>query len=212
MSNVLGKVTAFVTRQSKRGSELLLFRHPHAGIQIPAGTVEPGEMPEQAALREGAEETGLPDLSICEHLGCQERRLPPEQRAILDTTTVYARPDVTSFGWVHIPRGIRVALTGRHADGFSQVTYDEEDRYPDPQYLTMSITGWVPDEALADTQKRDFFRLTCPAQTEETWTVFTDNHLFTLFWSPLHALPQIVEPQRKWLEYLFRSRFNGHLG
>ncbi len=37
------KVTAFVTRMSPRGMEVLLFQHPSAGIQVPAGTVEADE-------------------------------------------------------------------------------------------------------------------------------------------------------------------------
>ena len=52
-SGVIEKVTAFVTRQWEGERQLLLFKHPYAGVQIPAGTVEVGESPEQAALREG---------------------------------------------------------------------------------------------------------------------------------------------------------------
>lgn len=50
----LGKVTAFVTRTnpvSSTGCELLVFRHPFGGLQLPAGTIEESEAPE-AALRE----------------------------------------------------------------------------------------------------------------------------------------------------------------
>lgn len=52
------KVLAYITH----GNRLLVFRHPHApeaGIQVPAGTVEEGEDPGTAVLREAAEETGL---------------------------------------------------------------------------------------------------------------------------------------------------------
>lgn len=52
------KVSAFITR----GDRLLVFRkpnHPGTGTQLPAGTVEPGESPETAVLREAREETGL---------------------------------------------------------------------------------------------------------------------------------------------------------
>lgn len=54
------KVLAYVTRRS---DELLIFAHteeyPDAGIQVPAGGVEPGEEPDQAVLRETFEESGL---------------------------------------------------------------------------------------------------------------------------------------------------------
>ena len=47
------------------GSRLLLFTHPgapDAGIQVPAGTIEPGENPRDAVMREAEEETGLTAL------------------------------------------------------------------------------------------------------------------------------------------------------
>ncbi|MBU1880260.1 MAG: NUDIX domain-containing protein, partial [Chloroflexi bacterium] len=62
--------------------ELLLFQHPYAGVQVPAGTVEDGETPAQAALREAAEETGLAlsDLSTGRYLGSEDEHLPADQR------------------------------------------------------------------------------------------------------------------------------------
>ena len=51
MSKVIEKVTAFITRETEYGCQLLLFEHPFAGIQIPAGTVEPSESPEKAVIR-----------------------------------------------------------------------------------------------------------------------------------------------------------------
>ncbi len=41
--------------------KVLVFRHrdvPEAGLQVPAGTVEPNEEPRAAAIREASEETG----------------------------------------------------------------------------------------------------------------------------------------------------------
>jgi hypothetical protein len=35
--------------------------------------------------------------------------------------------------------------------------------------------------------------------------MFTDNHVFTLFWAPLSALPQIMHPQDQWVEVLLRN-------
>ena len=54
------RVLVYVTRGS---DELLVFEHTpdfsDAGIQVPAGGLESGELPEQAAPRETFEETGL---------------------------------------------------------------------------------------------------------------------------------------------------------
>lgn len=54
------RALAYVTRGT---GELLVFEHtaeyPDAGVQVPAGGLEPGETPEQAAVRETQEETGL---------------------------------------------------------------------------------------------------------------------------------------------------------
>ena len=66
------KAFAYITQRMK----LLVFEHvnaPEAGIQVPAGTIEDDEAPEDAALREAREETGLQDLSIARFLGEQIR-------------------------------------------------------------------------------------------------------------------------------------------
>jgi 8-oxo-dGTP diphosphatase len=63
-----------------RGEELLVFDHVPAedsGVQLPAGGVEAGEAPDQAAVRELHEETGL-QLTAPQHLCSYEwqRQLP----------------------------------------------------------------------------------------------------------------------------------------
>ena len=196
------KVTAFVTRETPHGRDLLLFEHPYAGIQIPAGTVEPGEAIAAAALREAFEETGLTGLQLVRALGQRDDPLPADSVTILRAVTAYARPDATSFDWVTIRRGIGVKRTGRTADGFVQITYSEHDDALDPHYLSFQITGWVPEDALADRQIRHYFLLSHSGDTPPRWTVATDNHRFTLFWSPLAALPPIVPPQASWLDLL----------
>jgi len=50
--------------------KLLLFRHPLAGVQLVKGTLEPGEAPRAAALRELAEESGIGDAQVLDDLGC----------------------------------------------------------------------------------------------------------------------------------------------
>jgi 8-oxo-dGTP pyrophosphatase MutT (NUDIX family) len=197
------KVTAFVTRTTGEGLELLLLEHPFAGIQIPAGTVE-DETPEDAVLREVAEETGLDSATVRGYLGSDDVSLPDGQRIIATPTKVYTRPDRTSFDWAHLRKGIQVVVN-RQANGFSQVTYEEPDRVPEPQFITMSITGWVPDGVLADTVRRHFFQLEYRGPSEARWTAFADNHRFTLFWALISDLPEIIPPQDEWLAFLHRG-------
>ena len=52
MSELIEKVTAFITQERNGVKALLVFKHPNAGIQIPAGTVEVGEDIETAIQRE----------------------------------------------------------------------------------------------------------------------------------------------------------------
>lgn len=198
---LIEKITAFITREKDSGPELLLFEHPQAGIQIPAGTVEPGETPEGAALREAAEETGLSNLTISQYLGAKVTKLPGDQRVIGAYTTVYARPDINSFDWVHIRPGITVSVI-REAEQFVQILYQEFDRVPDHQYITYEIKGWVPDDVLANTIRRHFYQLTFSGSSPERWRIPTDNHTFTPFWAPLNGLPDIIPPQNEWLNYL----------
>ncbi|MFC4055442.1 NUDIX domain-containing protein [Actinomadura syzygii] len=57
-----------------RDGRLLVFRHTdrtyeEVGIQVPAGSIRPEETPEDAALREAREETGLTQFRIVRKLG-----------------------------------------------------------------------------------------------------------------------------------------------
>ena len=68
------KAFAYVTQ----GERLLVFKHPfalEAGIQVPAGTVEPGEMPRAAVLREAHEETRLHQFQVVRFLGVQTQNM-----------------------------------------------------------------------------------------------------------------------------------------
>ena len=207
MPIVIEKVTAFVTCLTREGLELLLLEHPFAGIQIPAGTVE-DETPEEAVIREVAEETGIDSATVRRCLGSDEMVLPEGQRIVAVPTKVYARPDTTSFDWATLRKGIQVEVNRRDS-GFSQVTYEEPDRVPEPRFITMSITGWVPDEVLAGTVLRHFYQLEYCGPSQERWTVFSDNHRFALFWAPLSDLPEIISPQDEWLAFLHRELGRG---
>ena len=50
--------------------KILLFRHPLAGVQLVKGTIEHGETPTEAALRELHEESGISSAEVRQDLGC----------------------------------------------------------------------------------------------------------------------------------------------
>jgi 8-oxo-dGTP pyrophosphatase MutT (NUDIX family) len=53
-------------------SRILVFKHPFAGIQLVKGTIETGETPAAAALRELCEESGICDGRVDRDLGIWE--------------------------------------------------------------------------------------------------------------------------------------------
>jgi 8-oxo-dGTP pyrophosphatase MutT (NUDIX family) len=61
-----------VVLRLRGGVEVLAFRHPEAGLQIVKGTIERGETPEQAAVRELAEEAGIDDARASGRFGSLE--------------------------------------------------------------------------------------------------------------------------------------------
>lgn len=74
------KACAYITRND---AELLVFESPeHDGLQIPKGTVEPGEAPREAVYREAVEESGLATFEGARHLVTDvwtRRQSPPKR-------------------------------------------------------------------------------------------------------------------------------------
>ena len=58
-AGVVEKACAVVLRSGGDGPELLVFRHPLAGVQLVKGSIEAGEDAAAAAMRELFEEAGL---------------------------------------------------------------------------------------------------------------------------------------------------------
>ena len=64
------KSFSYVIRASQTGPELLVFDSlEEPGLEVPKGSVQPGETPAQAADREILEESGLTGLTLIRELG-----------------------------------------------------------------------------------------------------------------------------------------------
>jgi 8-oxo-dGTP pyrophosphatase MutT (NUDIX family) len=121
------KACAYITRNNE---ELLVFEGPeHDGLQVPKGTIEPGEDPRTAVFREIVEESGLGAVGQTSHLATDvwtRRRSPPKWyvRHFFHTTVHEPRDRWThtvtgdgaetglefEFSWVDLPAGDEFAL------------------------------------------------------------------------------------------------------
>jgi 8-oxo-dGTP pyrophosphatase MutT (NUDIX family) len=132
------KVVAYITD----GDRLLVFTQPYApsdaGIQVPAGTIEHGEDPDVAVLREAFEESGLEELELVAFLGEREfdarpygkdelhhRRFyhlrcttkPPEEweHEELDPHGGADHQIILAFRWVRFPDEVPQLIAGQDA-------------------------------------------------------------------------------------------------
>jgi 8-oxo-dGTP pyrophosphatase MutT (NUDIX family) len=111
------KAFAYVTHRER----LLVFKHlgiPEAGVQVPAGTLEPGEAPAAAARREAEEETGLRDFDDAVPLGVESFDARP-----------FGRHEVHRRHFFHLPFSGRAGEPWRHqelhaSDGAPPVTFE----------------------------------------------------------------------------------------
>ena len=206
MNEIVQKVTAFIVRERDGIKELLVFKHPTAGIQIPAGTVEAGEDIETAVKREAYEETGLQLVEIENYLGYIENELENNQRIIAETTQVYIAPSLNAVPYAEkLTKGLTVDYHSTQGD-FTHISYIEYDRHPNPTCIRYNITGWVPNENLSAQKKRHFFQLTTQEQTADAWELRSDRgHIFKPYWTPLSPKPDIMPPQNKWLDFVYEK-------
>jgi 8-oxo-dGTP pyrophosphatase MutT (NUDIX family) len=63
------KVCPIVLRERAGSRQILVFRHPSAGVQLVKGGLENGEEPAEGALRELAEESGINKILSVEDKG-----------------------------------------------------------------------------------------------------------------------------------------------
>ncbi len=101
MDEPVEKAYAYVTRFVADPCELLVFSHRSrdAGVQVPKGTVEPGEEPKEAVVREIREESGLTDLHRIAYLVTDTWEHP--SRGLYRRHFFHVEVDHERERWVH---------------------------------------------------------------------------------------------------------------
>lgn len=202
-SQSIQKVTGFVTRQRPgRCAELLVFQHPTAGIQLPAGTVEEGESLEVAAYREVAEETGLTQVRMVQHLGLMRADLGEEKKAILQATVPLIGPfaEAPALGWT-LGRGNSCRITDE-VNGFAETVYEETDLNTSPPTVRIRVSGWVPTSVLTQHLERHFYHFVSLGKTPERWVQEAERR-FECYWTPLTPKPELVPGQDEWIDCVY---------
>ena len=182
MARSVEKVTCIITRRGgDRGDEVVVFDHPLAGVQVPAGTSLPGENAADAALREGWEETGIPGLAVAAELkslaeatpGCGHGRLAAD--AVVDDRL--------------FTRGHAATVLDSNA-----------------QELLVEVDGkrgWIAADAYCDDVVRHLVQLESDAATPREWWVVTPDGgglCWRCRWASLDGDLGLVEGQSEWIK------------
>ena len=184
------KATAFVVTDESP-VHLLVFRHPMVGIQLPAGTVEKGEKPVEAAVREVQEETGYTVCSDPVVLGEMTMHLDPQCAVLLDDLNVGSH----TFLRGHTVRVLR-------AESSNELTSVREEIFDygtSPPTLVSAHEGEVRSDKLASTVERSFVLFVEETSIFERRTQQADGHEFEVFWTPFRRELSLVEGQVDWL-------------
>ena len=94
------KVCPVILRNSGKNQEILVFRHPLAGVQLVKGTVEVNESLPEAALRELREESGIINAKVIKISDSWESRYEDQTWFFMICETSEPLPD----NWLHFTK------------------------------------------------------------------------------------------------------------
>jgi 8-oxo-dGTP pyrophosphatase MutT (NUDIX family) len=207
---MIEKVTAFILRAAQPEPQILVFEHPTAGLQLPAGTVEEGEDPQTAVLREAAEETGLKKLEVIRKLDAEHQFTTQEEAVLVQSMRLFVWPARgASRSGPLFNRGHRF-LTFERKVGFTKVKYEDYDLNKKTAKILHTYEGWLPSEFLTHELQRHFYLLRVLEDTPDSWSQLSDQgHTFRLKWAPLLPHPNLIGEQAAWLDHLDGVTFDG---
>jgi 8-oxo-dGTP pyrophosphatase MutT (NUDIX family) len=200
---MIEKVTAFIVRFRNSKPQLLVFKHPSAGIQLPAGTIEEKEPVETALFREIKEETGLTQLKILKKLGDTLKFLDQSEAILTQTLRCFSWPaQASKRSGPLCHRGLRIQTFERKV-GFTHVKYQEYDLNKRQPVLLLEQEGWLPDNALTRELHRHFYLLQVTNNPPDEWKIQTDGgNIFHCYWVDLDAIPELIGEHAEWLDQL----------
>ena len=197
------KVTICAVSSGLPGHSLLVFRHPTGGVQLPAGSVEPGEQPEKAALRELFEETGVDRVGELQQLRVVVTDLGAGGGVLLQSVELSSGFALREGEQGQLlRRGLPVRVIAEEP-GATHICYEEFDYSVEPKVVTSAISGWVPAGAVARSLERIIFRARVERDSRTAWAHFADGQLLEVAWVPLRPKPQLVGPQQAWLDSVY---------
>jgi len=178
------KVTIFAVHQGC----VLVFDHPLAETQFPAGTVDLDESPENAAVRELAEETGI-QVDDVEYLGTTFTRREDDLAYTLET--------VVADDGLRIPRGYRVHVLGSDGERI-RFTRRESDHSEQPPLVLSESAGLTSPQSLTRRIERHFYRAQARNAAPWSWEG-DDGHVWLCHFVEINEVQAFGE-QQGWLE------------
>ena len=177
-----GKVTALITRHVEGRTELCVF--DHAGfVQLPAGTMEVGETPTVAAMREAWEETGLPHLELVAEVATLGEFDADDRDG--------AEMMVATHDGCPVPAGHAVLVHERIGDSVT-ITSTFHD-----------WTGTVDGACVSRDVRRHVVHLRATAPAPDEWWVLSPDgggSQWRCRWVPLHGTEGLAPYQQRWLD------------